>query len=79
MLQKPNGKACDNNTHMLFRDLYKPHELKETDMKLISELEEAKQTMLFNELTFKITSDEIMNAIRELKLGKASGPCQPLW
>ena len=57
-----------------FRDLYKPHELTDSDRDVINELEGREKVKVFNELSFRISQEEIRDAINALKGGKAPGP-----
>ena len=59
-----------------FQELFKPHTPVNTkeEKELLQELEHLENIKVFNELSFRITSDEINIAMSQLKSGKASGP-----
>jgi hypothetical protein len=59
-----------------FKHLFKPHPLSNTveEQDVFQELTNLEKQKMFNELSFKITHEEIEKAIRGLKPGKAAGP-----
>lgn len=59
-----------------FRNLFKPHLLTQssTEKDILQELDKLEKEKCFNELSFRITIDEVQMASKQLKSGKSSGP-----
>ena len=68
----------DWTTH--FRSLFSQHPLNnsEQEKEILKELEQRENEKIFNELSFKITNDEIKNAAKHLKSGKKAQIAYPM-